>query len=31
VELPKDGIVEARGAYKHMRKAKRNDTPGNEQ
>jgi hypothetical protein len=29
VELPKDGIVEARGAYKHMRKASRAETVEN--
>ncbi len=29
VELPKDGIVEARGAYKHMRKTERVGAAGN--
>lgn len=29
VELPKDGIVEARGAYKHMRKTAGVDAAGN--
>ena len=28
VELPKDGIVEARGAYKHMRKTAESTRPG---